>query len=82
MLNYCNLWKSMKVHENQWNKSNIRRHRVEEQCLLMRGCWRKCWKALNTFQTIDNTSKYYEAQFINAGMLVEMLESIENLQNH
>ena len=56
---------------------------MEKQGLLMRGCWWDCWKALKTFKTIENTKKYYgQARFINVGMRVELLESIESLQNH
>ena len=48
--------------------------------LLMRGCWWNCWEALKTFQTIENAKKYNgKARFSNAGMLMELLESIENL---
>ena len=53
---------------------------MEKQCLLMRGCWWKCWKAMKTFEIIENTKKHNEQTlFINAGMLVELLENIENL---
>ena len=51
---------------------------MEKQGLLMRGCWWKCWKTLNTFRTIENASKYYgKTRFANAGILEEMLERIE-----
>ena len=61
----------------------IPRNITEKQGLLMRGCWLKCWKALNTFRIIVNTKKYDgQARFINAGMLAEMLESIESLLSH
>ena len=51
---------------------------MEEQGFLMWGCWWDCQKALKTFNTIENTTKYYgTAMFINVGMLVELLESIE-----
>ena len=39
----------------------------------------KHWKPS---KSIENTSNNYgKARFINAGMMAEMLESIENLQN-
>ena len=61
----------------------VQRNTMEKQGLLMRGCWWNRWKALETFTTIDKAKKYYgEAMIINAEMLVELLESIENLQNH
>ena len=45
----------------------------------MRGCWWSCWKTLETFKTIESTKKYYgKARFVNAGMLVEPLESTES----
>ena len=48
---------------------------MEKQCLLMRGCGRKCWKALKTFETIENTKICYgKTRFINAGMLAELLQ--------
>ena len=46
----------------------------------MRGCWWKCWEALKTLQTIENTKKYYgKARLINAEMLAEMLVNIEHV---
>ena len=46
----------------------------------MRGCWWNCWKALRTFETIENAQKCNrKARCINVGMLVELMESIENL---
>ena len=49
----------------------------------MRGCWWNCWKELKTFQTIANTKNYYgKTGFINAEMLVDLLKSIETLQNY
>ena len=53
-----------------------------EQGLFMWGYWRKCWNALKTFKTIENTSNCYgKTMFINVGVLSEMLGSIENLSN-
>ena len=67
-----NLFTPMKIHKNIMKK----------QCLLMRGCWWKCWNAAKTIKTFENTSKYYgKATFINAGILAEMFERIENLLN-
>ena len=55
---------------------------MEKQGLLMLGCWRKCWKALEAFKNNESTSNYYgKTMFNNAGMLAEMLESIEIIQN-
>ena len=46
----------------------------------MPGCWWNCWKALKTFRTIENTKEYNgKTRFINVGMLVELLESNENV---
>ena len=54
-----------------------------KQGLLMQGYWWKCWKALVTCTTIENTKKYErKAKFINAGVLAELFESIENLYDH
>ena len=48
----------------------------------MRGGLVACWKALTSFKTIEYTKKSYgNARFINAGMLGEMLESMEILRN-
>ena len=49
----------------------------------MRGGGRKCWKTLNNFKTFENVKKCYgNTMFIKAGMLAELLESIEHLLNH
>ena len=36
--------------ENLQNQMKIQASAMEKQGLLMRGCWRKCWKALKTFK--------------------------------
>ena len=56
---------------------------MEKQGLLMRGFWQKCWNALETIKIIENSSKHYgKARFTNAGILADMLERIENNENH
>ena len=68
-------WKALEAFKTV----KVQRHTMDKQGLLMRGCWRTRWQALETF-TIENAKKYYgKTRFTNAGMLTEMLESIENL---
>ena len=65
---------------NLQNLFKIQANTMEEQGLLMPRCWRKCWKALKSFQTVGNASNYDgSTMFINVEMLAEMLESIENI---
>ena len=69
--------------ENLLKPLQIQRNMVGKQGVLMRGYWQKCWQALKIFETYENTKKSYgKILFINAGMLAEMLESIENLLDH
>ena len=56
---------------------------MEKQGLLMRGCWRKCWQALQTFSIIENTKTYYgNERFINMGMLLNTFETIGNIKKY
>ena len=69
-------------HWQSFKPWKIQRNRMGKQGLLMRGCLVKCWKALTSIKTIEYTKNAYgNARFLNAGMLGEMLESMEILSN-
>ena len=67
------------------NLSNYWKYKeqLENQCFWMRGCCRTCWKALKTTKTVGNNKKCNgKTRLITAGILAEILESIEHLWNH
>ena len=70
----------LESNENLSKPLKIQINSMEKQGLLMRGCWCNCWKALATFKTAENIKKSNgKVMFINTGVLVELLESIEHL---
>ena len=76
---WWNCWKALKLFETIETAKKY----DGKAMFINAGCWWNCWKELKPLKTIANTKNYYgKTGFINAEMLVELLESIETLQNH